>query len=222
MDYFSCSLFDKENICDTFVVKYNQSEGKPLKGDIISVTKINVSLLSDGEHRLFICEETKLLEKGKKFLVSPKKLKSISSKLKLDNKENIYSTKKKKLDEIKNKEIIKEESKEESISSNSKSNLFNEEENGYNYNIINFNSTNSKTNNINTNKKEKNEIKIKSNEKTLKIQPQKKEDFSQKERDMILDTINLFIDDFQDGINVSENINNRKRRANGLFFIIQK
>ena len=85
-DYFSCSLFDKENICNKFILKYDQADGKPYIGDIILVTKINVSILSNRENKLFICEEIKLLEKGKKFLINPKNLINISSKLKIDNK----------------------------------------------------------------------------------------------------------------------------------------
>ena len=81
-DYYSCSLFDDEYICNTFVLKYNKIEGRPYEGDIISVTKINISILSDGEHRLYCCEETKLLEKSSKFLINPKILRTISSKIK--------------------------------------------------------------------------------------------------------------------------------------------
>ena len=69
-DYFSCCLFDKESICNTFILKYNEYDGKPFPGDIISVTKINISILNDGKHKLYTCEETKLLEKNKKFLIA--------------------------------------------------------------------------------------------------------------------------------------------------------
>ena len=64
---FSCCLFDKNNISNNFILKYKENEGKPFKGDIISVTKINISVLID--HKLFICEEVNLLEKNKKFLI---------------------------------------------------------------------------------------------------------------------------------------------------------
>ena len=37
-DLFSCSLFDKENICNKFILKYDQADGKPYIGDIILVT----------------------------------------------------------------------------------------------------------------------------------------------------------------------------------------
>lgn len=204
-DYYSCCLFDKENICNTFILKYNNSEGYPFPGDIISVTKINVSILSDGEHKLFICEETKLLEKNKKFLISPKKLKSISSKFKLENNLKTNSSRKKNIKEIKGKKQTKEKKqlkdknpKEETDSNN----IFYEDISNINYNNIN-NITN--INNINIDKKNKEEININSKDNTLKINPQKKDDFSQQEKDMILDSLNLFLDDFQEGSNESNN-----------------
>ena len=212
-EYFSCSLFDKENICNTFILKYNKSEGRPYPGDIISVTKINVSILSDGEHRLYTCEETKLLEKNKKFLINPKKLKSISSKQKLVNKDIIKnSSKKNKLKEIQEKELS-----EEDIDYFSKeNNILNDEISDYDYTNINDNITNiNNVININggeisTEKKSKKSKKFNSNEKTIKIHPQKKEDFSQKEKEneLILESNNPFLDEFQEGIILSENSNN--------------
>ena len=214
-EYFSCSLFDKENICNTFILKYNKSEGRPYPGDIISVTKINVSILSDGEHRLYTCEETKLLEKNKKFLINPKKLKSISSKQKLVNKDIIKnSSKKNKLKEIQEKELS-----EEDIDYFSKeNNVLNDEISDYDYNNINDNITNiNNVININggeisTEKKSKKSKKFNSNEKTIKIHPQKKEDSSQKDKEkenkLILESNNPFLDEFQEGIILSENSNN--------------
>ena len=98
-DYFSCCLFDKESICNTFILKYNEYDGKPFPGDIISVTKINISILNDGKHKLYTCEETKLLEKNKKFLLNPKTLKSISSKIKFESKDKKEVDKKDYLDQ---------------------------------------------------------------------------------------------------------------------------
>ena len=226
-EYFSCSLFDKENICNAFILKYNKSEGRPYSGDIISVTKIIVSTLNNGENRLYNCEETKLLEKNKKFLINPKILKNISSKQKLeskDNKDNIKnSSKKNKLGEIKEKEENKEESQIDIDYFSKENNIFSEEIPDYNYNM-NDNLTNS--NNIinenggetSTEKKPKKEIKHNSNEKAIKIKPQKKDDISQKEKDMILESINPFLDEFEEGIILSENtdnnpINNKKEES---------
>ena len=96
-DYFSCSLFDAECICNTFILKYNINEGRPYEGDIISITKINLNILNDGQHKLFCCEETKLLEKSAKFLINPAKLINISSKTKesiINNKDQIIIEKK--------------------------------------------------------------------------------------------------------------------------------
>ena len=142
-EYFSCSLFDKENICNAFILKYNKSEGRPYSGDIISVTKIIVSTLNNGENRLYNCEETKLLEKNKKFLINPKILKNISSKQKLENKDNIKnSSKKNKLEEIKEKEENKEESQIDIDYFSKENNIFSEEIQDYVYNM-NDNLTNS-------------------------------------------------------------------------------
>ena len=238
-DYYSCSLFDKESICNTFILKYNKSEGKPYVGDIISVTKINISILSDGEHRLYTCEETKLLEKGKKFLINPSKLNSISSKYKLDNSKskNIFEE---------NEETQKSQGKKEIINSqnflynyeipetsyeeeklNIKINMPNIDNINNNININNYNNINDKINkkNNNNNKennniinekkiksKSKKDIKLSQEEKIVKIKPQKKEDFSQAEKDLILDTLNLFIDDFQDDENYTKA--NQDKNAN--------
>jgi hypothetical protein len=111
-DLFSCSLFDKENICNKFILKYE--EGKPYVGDIISITKINVSLLSDRKSKLFICEEIKLLEKGKNFLINPKNLLDISSKIKLESKNNIIPSNSTKGKKILIQRIAKEKKKNSS------------------------------------------------------------------------------------------------------------
>ena len=207
-DLFSCSLFDKENICNKFILKYDQADGKPYAGDIILVTRINVSILSNRENKLFICEEIKLLEKGKKFLINPKNLKSISSKLKIDSKNqhnnNIpLNSKKEKKVEFQN--IPKKE--EKFIEIGSKNSYKKEISNIGNISIsvsssshtsdkINSDSSLNFTNN-NNNKKE-----IESNKKkdALNLNTIKEENLSQKEKDMIMDSINLFLDDFQDGI----------------------
>ena len=89
-DQFSCSLFDDEYICNKFILKYSINEGRPYKGDIILITKININILNDG-NKLFCCEENKLLEKSAKFLINPDNLNYISSKQKaffIDKKEN--------------------------------------------------------------------------------------------------------------------------------------
>ena len=190
-DYFSCSLFDKENICNQFVLKYDKKEGKPYTGDIISVTKINVSILTDGEHKLYTCEEIKLLEKGKKFLINPKDLKSISSKSKIESKRNYdnsdnsdissninnsNSKKEKKIEERKEKE--KKRKEDIDIESNYNNNRYQEEITNSDYSInkiTNINNTNNITNinNINIDKNNSKKREIKNNnqnsEKTLKI-----------------------------------------------------
>jgi len=239
-DYFSCSLFDKENICNQFVLKYDKKEGKPYPGDIISVTKINVSILTDGEHKLYTCEEIKLLEKGKKFLINLKDLKSISSKSKIESKSkydnsdnsditsninnnnNSNSKKEKKLEERKENE--KKRKEDLNIESNSNNNRYQEEITNSDYSInkiTNINNTNNITNinniNIDKNNSKKREINNNNNqnsEKALKIKPLKKEDISKKEKEMILDKINIFLDDFQDGIEISEKSNNSKEIQN--------
>lgn len=211
-ELFSCSLFDKENICNKFILKYD--EGKPYVGDIISITKINVSILSDRKNKLFICEEIKLLEKGKDFLINPKNLINISSKLKLESKNNIIPTnliKEKKIELPKN--IKREEEKFLEINSN---NSYQKEISNIDNVSISITSScllNDKTNSnkikIDTekNNKNKNEIKYNQKEKALKINPIKKEELSQKEKDMIMDSINLFLDDFQEGIEEQTNSN---------------
>ena len=234
-DYFSCSLFDKENICNQFVLKYDKKEGKPFPGDIVSVTKINVSILTDGEHRLYTCEEIKLLEKGKKFLINPKDLKGISSKSKIESKSkhnnndiinnnmnNSNSKTENKFEEKKEKEKDKNIKEDINIESNYNNNISEEEITNSDYSInkiTNINNTNNITNinNINIDKNNSKKIEIKNNqnsEKKLKIKPQKKEEISKKEKDMIMDKINIFLDDFQDGIEISDNSNNSKEIQN--------
>ena len=212
-DLFSCSLFDKENICNKFILKYDKEDGKPYTGDIISVTKINVSILSNRENKLFICEEIKLLEKGKKFLINPKNLISISSKLKIENKNNNIPLNSKK---EKKAEFQKESTTEEKfVEINSKNSHKKEISNIGNISIsVSSNShssdkTNSNNNinidNNNNNNDNKKEIELNKKEKALKINSQKKEDLSKKEKEMIMDSINLFLDDFQDGIEKEPN-----------------
>ena len=209
-DYFSCCLFDKESICNTFILKYNEYDGKPFPGDIISVTKINISILNDGKHKLYTCEETKLLEKNKKFLLNPKALKSISSKIKFESKDNTFSSKKKISQEIK-----KSEEKKEEIDF-SRNNDFFEELPDYCNDINNDTNIFNISNIINksdkkSEQKNKKEIIISPVEKTIKIKPEKKEEISQTQKDAILNSINLFIDDFKDGsIDVDNNRNQKE------------
>ena len=191
-DYYSCSLFDKENICDFFILRYTKMEGIPCRGDIISVTKININILGDGEHRLFICEENKLLEKSKEFKINIEKLKSISSKIKFYNINNINTAKKNNIEEIKEKE--------ESLLNS----ILNGEILNYDYDI------NNSSNNNNTNNSEKlNKEEINNNIKEKKLEKEgiKKGDFSEQEKDMILESINVFIDDFEDGFKESNQTN---------------
>ena len=218
-DLFSCSLFDKENICNKFILKYE--EGKPYVGDIISITKINVSLLSDRKSKLFICEEIKLLEKGKNFLINPKNLIDISSKIKLESKNNFIpsnSTKEKKNSHSKNSK--REEEKFLEFNSNNSyqkeiSNIDN-----VSLSIMNSNFLSDKTNsnkiNIDTkkNNSNKNEIKFNQKEKPIKINPIKKEELSQNEKDMIMESIDLFLDDFQDGIEEQTNSSQTQQEQN--------
>ena len=206
-DYFSCSLFDKENICNKFILKYDQADGKPYIGDIILVTKINVSILSNRENKLFICEEIKLLEKGKKFLINPKNLINISSKLKIDNKNqnnNNIPLNSKKERKVEFQKLPKQEEKFLEISSknSSKKEISNIGNSPISVSYSSY--TNDKINsdsniniNIENNKKENESNK---NKEALKIYSIKEESLSQKEKDMIMDSINLFLDDFQDGI----------------------
>ena len=85
-EYFSCSLFDDECICKKFIIKSAQN-GRPYKGDIVSITKIKINILDDG-NLLYYCDEIKILEKGANFLINLNDLKNISSKLKDTKKRN--------------------------------------------------------------------------------------------------------------------------------------
>lgn len=85
-EYFSCSLFDDEYICKKFIIKSAQN-GRPYKGDIVSITKIKINILDDG-NLLYYCDEIKILEKGANFLINLNDLKNISSKLKDTKKGN--------------------------------------------------------------------------------------------------------------------------------------
>ena len=203
-DLFSCSLFDKENICNKFILKYDKEDGKPYTGDIISVTKINVSILSNRENKLFICEEIKLLEKGKKFLINPKNLISISSKLKIENKNTNIPLNSKKEKKV---EFQKESSTEEKfVEINSNNSHKKEISNIGNISIsVSSNSHSSDKTNSNNNINIDNTNNNNKKEKPLKINTQKKEDLSKKEKEMIMDSINLFLDDFQDGIKEEPN-----------------
>ena len=248
IDYYSCSLFDDECICNTFILKYSIIEGRPYEGDIISITKINLNILSDGEHKLFCCEETKLLEKSAKFLINPTNLINITSKSKkiiIDKKEdekinkennninnnNINIIKKCNEKEIKNKnninqkELIFNNDDDYNFNENNEKNKEEEKNDNNINNKENFNKNENKNNKENyskneiINKKEnylnnsdeinfirkirsQNIIKTKSN--LIKIEPKKKkeepDDTKQKE---IFDSINLFLDDFQDGENIN-------------------
>ena len=109
-EYFSCSLFDDEYICNKFIIKCNKNE-IPYPGDILCITKIKINILDD-ENLFYFCEEIEILEKGAKFLINPDNLKNISSKqkkFKLKNNENIIPEKKEKnlvINENKNLEIF--------------------------------------------------------------------------------------------------------------------
>ena len=74
---FSCTLFDDECICNSFIL--HDYESRPYVGDIIMVTKIIINILAN-EQRLYICQEFKFLEKSAKFILNPKNLIKISSK----------------------------------------------------------------------------------------------------------------------------------------------
>lgn len=229
-NYYSCSLFDDESICKTFIIKYNSNEGRPYEGDIISITKIIINILNEKESRIYCCEETKLLEKSSKFLTNPENLSNITSKSKIknnnkenlnknnDNKKMIKENKNLKEEKVNNiilinninkekKEEMKKEIKCQKIIENNYNNLENEETDITNNNI-NKNEKHLKVINekINENKINKlNETtpfdKIKVN--LIKIQP-KKIDESLKTKDKeIMESINLFIDDFEDGKNLS-------------------
>ena len=149
-------------------------------------------------------------------------LNTISSKYKLENSKSKLNFEESK-ESQKNPENIKIINSQNIFNECDIPELFNEEEEDFkidnnkqksNNNIIlNKNINNNDNNKFIENKpnlksNSKNEIGLIQKEKTLKIRPQKKEDFSQKEKDLILDTLNLFIDDFQeDEKNISINNN---------------
>ena len=308
---FSCELFDDEYLCPNFIISYNINEGRPYKGDIISITKIIIVFLPYKGNILFCCEEIKLLEKGAKYLINPENLKIISNKSKKnilnnsqDSKDKINNTLKKenKIDNyniINNKKegIIKKsnnelennienrnipEKEEENIKlkdkefkeieniniennildkkeeeNNNKINIDIEEgekrsnekiilENEVEKNKISENNEfkdlnyfnlfeNKIEEGFNKIKNEKdgqisNNIKIKENllnskiiEKSkknmIKIEPQKRDgDFNSKNKD-ILESINLFKDDFQDGENIDFKIDNNNNSVENQFLI---
>ena len=76
--------------------------------------------------------------------------------------------------------------------------------------------TNSNKINIDTkkNNSNKNEIKFNQKEKPIKINPIKKEELSQNEKDMIMESIDLFLDDFQDGIEERTNSSQTQQEQN--------
>ena len=310
-NYYNCKIFDDECICNAFILGYNEYEGRPYKGDIISVTKIIINTLPDGEHRLFFCEEVKLLEKGAKFLINPKNLEIISSKSRKiilnnnqefikenknnnnENKElnydnnNIYSDKKNEnkyiiktfnqnnnnnfienideenfvnheneirdkknnkrnnkniqtINQVNNNFIIYKEKEKEKENINKKENTIREyNENNYyelfkdinkeknnelkdtitinikekndkkeikdenNIKINNINNViNKKINSINNNNITNSPLKKKSKTKLIKIEPQKKDEGLDTKEKEILESINLFIDDFKEGKNI--------------------
>jgi len=302
VNYYNCTLFDDEYICNEFILGYNKTEGIPYAGDIISITKIIINTLPDGEHRLFFCEEVKLLEKSAKFLLNPNNLKIISSKSKnliLDNNQEIinkdesvkeksieqnndifYSEKKneninnnintiKKFNENNNINSIEEKKEEKYIIKNSNKSIknintmnnnfiiYNENENinikdndNKEFNEVNYSNiykdmkkenNNEKKENIKENDnikeiKEINNIKINginnlvnktiftnnnnnsnkinstiiknSNTKLIKIEPLKKEEGLESKEKEILESINIFIDDFKEGKNLYKEDNN--------------
>ena len=79
---YSCALFDDENICNNFVLKYNIKDRKLYKKDIISISKITIKFLPDKEHFLYICSGIKLLKKSPYFLFDPTNLIKLSTKIK--------------------------------------------------------------------------------------------------------------------------------------------
>lgn len=236
-NYYSCSLFDDESICKSFIIKYNSNEGRPYEGDIISITKIIINILNEKDSRIYCCEETKLLEKSAKFLIDPNRLINITSKKKViteskneENKNKNVSNKKvnkdiedKKEENIKainNKEIKKEIKDEKKIEKNyidienEETDITNniicdkKEDNKDENNIkkINeeINDNNLITSNINHNKLNGDKIKVN----LIKIEPKKiDESLKAKETD-IMESINLFIDDFEDGKNILTEKNN--------------
>ena len=302
VNYYNCTLFDDEYICNEFILGYNKTEGIPYAGDIISITKIIINTLPDGEHRLFFCEEVKLLEKNAKFLINPNNLKIISSKSKniilYNNQEIInknesvkeknieqnndifYSEKKneninnnintiKKFNENNNINSIEEKKEEKYIIKNSNKSIknintmnnnfiiYNENENinikdndNKEFNEVNYSNiykdmkkenNNEKKENIKENDnikeiKEINNIKINginnlvnktiftnnnnnsnkinstiiknSNTKLIKIEPLKKEEGLESKEKEILESINIFIDDFKEGKNLYKEDNN--------------
>ena len=303
VNYYNCTLFDDEYICNEFILGYNKTEGIPYAGDIISITKIIINTLPDGEHRLFFCEEVKLLEKNAKFLINPNNLKIISSKSKnmiLDNNQEIinknesvkeknieqnndifYTEKKneninnnintiKKFNEKNNINFIEEKKEDNYIIKNNNKSIknintmnnnfiiYNENENiniidndNKEFNEVNYSNifkdmkkennnekkenikendnikgikeiNNIKINDINnlvnktilTNNNNNNSNRIKStiiknsNTKLIKIEPLKKEEGLESKEKEILESINIFIDDFKEGKNLYKEDNN--------------
>ena len=253
-NYYSCSLFDDESICKSFIIKYNSNEGRPYEGDIISITKIIINILNEKESRIYCCEETKLLEKSAKFLIDPNNLINITSKKKtnIENKTEENSNKnennKKLIKDIEYKNIkeekvnnfiinnninkeMKKEIKDEKKIEESYSDLENDETDIIN-NIIcdkkegniykdennlkeknvkiddNINNINNLNNKINLTSLDKIKVNL------IKIEP-KKLDESLKVKDKeIMESINLFIDDFEDGKNILIEENHSDRPIN--------
>jgi len=229
-NYYSCSLFDDESICKSFIIKYNSNEGRPYEGDIISITKIIINILNEKDSRIYCCEETKLLEKSAKFLIEPNSLINITSKKKVSkNEENmnknksnkkmnkdIEDKKEEKVKVINNKEIKKEIKDEKKIDKNY-IDLENEETDITNNNICDKNEDNKDKNNIKEINEEINDNNIINNNKLngdkikvnlIKIEPKKLDENPKVKETDIIESINLFIDDFEDGKNISKEENN--------------
>ena len=112
LDYYSSTLFDDENICNNFILKYNKNNEMPIKGDIISISKIEIIILPDQKHLLYKCKDINILQKNSKFLIDPDSLirastvkKSLNIKF-IDNINN--KSQKEKFLDIKEKEEEKE------------------------------------------------------------------------------------------------------------------
>ena len=92
-DLYSCTIFDDECISNNFILKYNMFDKRPYEGDIILIKKININILSDGEHVIYLCREISLLEKRAKFLIDFKNLINIPTKINKLNQKNQFNNK---------------------------------------------------------------------------------------------------------------------------------
>ncbi len=84
IDYYSCSLFDSENISNNFILEAyklkNGGKKRPSVGDIIKIRQVKIIILNDNEHLLYLCKKIKVLKINENFVLNPSNLLHKSTK----------------------------------------------------------------------------------------------------------------------------------------------